>query len=324
MIAVVLATSSQAAPALAAGPQVVVLGNLPGGCCSQAFAVNDQGVVVGQSMVGTGENPPERPFRWQNGVLTDLGTLGGPRAVATAINNNGWIVGYSELAGGGGLAHAFLWRPGHGMTDLGSLGETSIATGINDSGVVVGRYVADGQLHGFRWANGVMAKIVTPTGEGFDPVGVNGNGKIGGSLTAEYSGDPAWWKNGQTVASGLSGHASAINDNGDVTGTYWDGTQGAFVWRADGTVLHLTMPAGARFAATNGINESRHTVGTRTTASGNVRAVYWSEFGTPRLLPGLVPGGQSTAYGMNRRGQTVGQANLTATGGDYVAVLWTS
>ncbi len=321
-----MAVVPAAAPATAAaGPHIVVLGTLTGSCCSQAFAINDHGVVVGQSQVGTQENPPERAVRWKDGVITDLGTLGGPRAWATAINNNGWIVGFSELAGeNGNIGHAFLWRPGLGMIDLGSLGETSMATGINDSGVVVGRYVVNGQLHGFRWAGGVMTKIITPTGEGFDPAGVNKHGKIGGSLNGEYSGQPAWWKNGQTVASGLVGHASAINDSGDVSGTYWEPTQGAFVWRADGTVLHLGMPAGAKFAEATGINESRHTVGHRTTEFGNVRAVYWSEFGTPRLLPGLVPGGQSMAFGMNRLGQTVGQANLTATGGEYTAVLWTN
>ncbi|MFC7241488.1 hypothetical protein ACFQO7_03230 [Catellatospora aurea] len=321
--AVLTAMSLTAAPAAAAGPQIVVLGNLSGSCCSQAFAINDHGVVVGQSQVGTMENPPERAVRWQNGVITDLGTLGGPRAVALAINNNGWIVGYSELAGGDGTVHGFLWRPGLGMTDLGTLGASSIATGVNDSGLVVGRYVVNGQLHGFRWANGVMSKIVTPTGEGFEPAGINKHGKIGGSLNGEYSGQPAWWKNNQTVASGLVGHAGAINDNGDVAGTYWNGAQGAFVWRADGTVLNLGMPAGAKFAAANGINESRHTVGTRTLEFGHTRAVYWSEFGTPRLLPSLVAGGQATALGVNRLGQTVGHANLTATGGEYTAVLWT-
>ncbi|MFD0591238.1 hypothetical protein ACFQZ4_00455 [Catellatospora coxensis] len=108
-----------------------------------------------------------------------------------------------------------------------------------------------------------------------------------------------------------------------MAGTYWDGTQGAFVWRADGTVLNLTMPAGAKFAEAAGINLSRHAVGRRTTEDGHVRAVYWSELGTPRLLPGLVPGGQSSAFGVNRLGQTVGQANLGATGGGYTAVLWT-
>ncbi|MFC7241490.1 hypothetical protein ACFQO7_03240 [Catellatospora aurea] len=125
------------------------------------------------------------------------------------------------------------------------------------------------------------------------------------------------------VASGLLGHATGINDGGDVSGTYWDARQGAFVWRADGTVLHLAMPAGGELAATAAINESRHSVGWRSAVDGSTRAVYWSEFGTPRLLPGLLPGGRSEARGVNRLGQTVGQAYTTATGNDYLAVLWT-
>ena len=34
--------------------------------------------------------------------------------------------------------HAFLWSSGSGMVDLGTLGGGSFATGINDSGEVVG------------------------------------------------------------------------------------------------------------------------------------------------------------------------------------------
>ena len=41
---------------------------------------------------------------------------------------------------GKGLPHAFLWTPGQGMQDLGTLGApASTATGINDLGQVVGQ-----------------------------------------------------------------------------------------------------------------------------------------------------------------------------------------
>ncbi|WP_155368630.1 hypothetical protein [Catellatospora vulcania] len=317
--AVALAVSLPAAPASAdGGLHAVDLGTLTGTCCSQAIAINDLGVVVGSSQVGTGENPPERAFRWKDGIMIDLGTLGGSRSGAGAINNNGWIVGGSTLPDGS--MRAFLWRPGLGMINLGSLGGESVATDVNDSGVVVGYYVLSGELRGFRWVNGVLSDLNTPDGSGFVAQGVNKNGKIAGTHVSQ----PATWKNGITVLSGIVGEGTAVNDGGDVS---FDSSQSPAVvgvWRANGTVLTLNPPPNTVDAATTGINESRHTVGWRVTPAGNFRGVYWSELGTPHLLPGLVPGGQSMAWGMNSLGQTVGQANLTATGGEYHAVLWTT
>ncbi|GAA2367063.1 hypothetical protein Cme02nite_29260 [Catellatospora methionotrophica] len=320
--ALVLAVSLPAVAAAAAGPHIVTLGTLGGSCCSEAMAINDDGVVTGYAMIDVARNT-HHAFRWKGGVMTDLGTLGGDRSFATAINDNGWIVGYSELTPGDLVTHAFLWRPGIGMTDLGLPGSASLATGISDSGVIVGHYLLDGDFHGFRWAAGVTTTITGPDGARFMPAGINKYGKLGGTLGTTPPGDPATWKNGQVVASGLIGNATAINDNGDVSGTYGDSRQGAFVWRADGTVLHLSMPAGGEQALTTGINESRHTVGSRSAVDGSTRAVYWSEFGTPRLLPGLWAGGWSGAQDVNRLGQTVGMAYRTGSAYDYVAVMWT-
>jgi uncharacterized membrane protein len=48
---------------------------------------------------------------WENGKLTDLGTLPGDQSsTATAINNHNRIVGVSfERAADGGQRHAVLW-----------------------------------------------------------------------------------------------------------------------------------------------------------------------------------------------------------------------
>ena len=53
---------------------------------------------------------------WQNGTPTDLGTFGGPNAVATALNNLSHVVGYSMTSTY--AQHGFLWSNGT-MTDLG-------------------------------------------------------------------------------------------------------------------------------------------------------------------------------------------------------------
>ena len=60
-------------------------------------------------------------FLWDRGQMTDLGTLGGESSYATAINDGGVVVGFSQIAHSRN-SHAFIWRKGSGMKDLGTLG----------------------------------------------------------------------------------------------------------------------------------------------------------------------------------------------------------
>lgn len=48
-------------------------------------------------------------FVWQDGVMMDLGTLGGENSRANAINDDGWIVGWAQTAEG--EVHGVLWTP---------------------------------------------------------------------------------------------------------------------------------------------------------------------------------------------------------------------
>lgn len=120
------------------------LGTL-GGSSSYALAVNASGEIVGESRI-SGDGAVHA-FVDQNGVMKDIGTLPGmANSVATAINANGDVVGYSyndaNLATQGMTEHAFLYRNGR-MYDLNALFSASgwtlgAANGINDSGQVVG------------------------------------------------------------------------------------------------------------------------------------------------------------------------------------------
>lgn len=134
------------------------LGTL-GGQESQAFGINDSGQVVGGAQDSSGNM---RPFRWANGTMTDLGTLGGSsRSVlhrAEAINSSGDVVGLSFTSGG--AARAFRWNGS--MTNLGVLpgGNTSWALGINDDGQIVGTSnVTGGDYHAFLWENGTLTDL---------------------------------------------------------------------------------------------------------------------------------------------------------------------
>src|SRR5258708_16815350 len=73
-------------------------------------------------------------FLWENGTMTDLGTLDGLFGVASGINARGQVVADSSEG------HAFLWENGK-MTNLGTLSglpfSSATATGINARGQVV-------------------------------------------------------------------------------------------------------------------------------------------------------------------------------------------
>jgi probable HAF family extracellular repeat protein len=71
----------------------------------RAIALNDRGQVIGNSRAGSGRF---HAFVWENGKMTDLGTLpGGKESQALAINERGQIIGQAETKTG--QRHAVLW-----------------------------------------------------------------------------------------------------------------------------------------------------------------------------------------------------------------------
>lgn len=102
---------------------------------SSAVAINDKGQVIGYSITATGER---HAFLWKNGVMTDLGTLGGNYSTATAINQKGQIIGYASNAGNAYFNRPFLWSRGK-MIELKPLpGWVATVLSINNKGWVVG------------------------------------------------------------------------------------------------------------------------------------------------------------------------------------------
>jgi probable HAF family extracellular repeat protein len=162
---------------------------------SEATAVNNAGQVVGGSYGihsgghhhGLHSHRISHAFLWQNGVMTDLGTLGGKSSYANAVNDAGEVVGSAALRHSREFGtHAFLWSNG-AMTDLGTLGGVdSFATGINNQGQVVGySYTGTGYTHAFVWQGGVMTDLnsLLSNGAGWtlsDATAVNQAGQIVG------------------------------------------------------------------------------------------------------------------------------------------------
>ncbi len=95
---------------------------------SKAFAINDAGVIAGESPVhgkaGT------RPVLWQKQATVDLGACCG--GFASAINQHGQAVG--QTYDPQGRYHAFLWDQKLGLRMIGPRDEYSSAIAINDAG----------------------------------------------------------------------------------------------------------------------------------------------------------------------------------------------
>lgn len=155
------------------------LGTLPGDKKSSGVGINNSGHVVGHSwwnsgvrsfllingvmtdlgfitVTGINENGKiiaisgSDAFLWENGTLTNLGSLGG-YSYAKGLNNLDQVVGWSHT---GTEIHAFLWENGT-FFDLNDLIDSqsgwllSGARDINNSGQIVGFGMINGEEHAF-------------------------------------------------------------------------------------------------------------------------------------------------------------------------------
>jgi probable HAF family extracellular repeat protein len=225
--------------------EITDLKPLKGGYESWANAVNDRGQVVGYASNAIDDaNSLEglvtqtRAVIWQNGAVSDVGTLGGTDAVALFVNDGGQIVGESYAVNSVSnpvphcedsplTLHAFIWENGK-MMDLGTLGGScAFAYDLNNYGQVVGQanLGGDDQSHPFIWQRGKMKDLGALGGSYGYAAWLNDFGEVVGGATNE--GDQALlafkWNDGVMTNLGtLPGNAcsvsDAINARGQVVG----------------------------------------------------------------------------------------------------------
>ena len=168
------------------------LGMLGTGNDAVAGLINANGQVAGVSYTNTTANhttgiPTQDPFFWEQGnTMVDMGTLGGTLGYPNWINNNGQVVGQSNLAGDKKY-HPFLWQKGKTMQDLGTLGgKSGTATWINDAGDAVGGAWTTGNqaFHAVLWKNGKALDLGVLTGYKHSlAFSINSKGQIVGCVT---------------------------------------------------------------------------------------------------------------------------------------------
>jgi probable HAF family extracellular repeat protein len=270
--------------------QLIKLGTLEGGYESTATAVNESGQATGFALNLISDpffGTQTRTFFWEKGVMTDVGTLGGPDAPPfnnIAINKRGQIAGSSftnsivNPVTGLPTTDPFLWTKAGGMQDLGTLGGTFGDTAdLNQKGQVIGHSNMAGDLtfHSFLWTNpGPMQDL----------------GTLGGDTTT----------------------ADRLNEAGDVVGKSdlaGSQTHDGFLWRKREMTDLGTLP-GDPCTRANWINEQRQIVGNSSDCINALRAVLWEDGGPPIDLNTLIPPNSSlqlvNALDINDRGEIAG------------------
>jgi probable HAF family extracellular repeat protein len=296
---------------------VIDLGTL-GGTFSIAFGVNDQGQIDGLST--TPGDQVTHGFVLENGVMTDMGTLGGPNSQA--------LFGPGEAAQATGLAENGI--PDPNGEDFCGLGTNLVCLG-------------------FDWQNGVMSPLSTLGGNNAQGSDINAQGQIAG-MAENSTPDPncpapqvlqfrpAVWTEGKIQVLAVSpgdpeGAAFGINDRGDTVGA--SGTCAAYdlrygaplqprhalLWRKGGAKAIDLGNLGGRINNSGfAINQSEQVAGASDLPGDKFQHAFVWQGGVMTDLGTLTGDVVSAAVGINNRGQATGVSIDAA--GNLRAFLW--
>jgi len=306
------------------------MGLLNGGPYASARAINAKGVAVGQAMDGA--TLSNKQARWAGGTVTVWSDCcGGGLGTPTSLNRSGQGAGYVNA---GYDNRPLYWAADGSAVQLpplpGGNGRGS-AYDINDTGFVVGdtRDPSGIGQHAVIWHLGNLYRdlgFMGSPGPGLANSslahGINNLGEVVGSSLVGSEYHAFIWRNGNFTDLG-PGAALDITDSGLVLGN----APGSIpvLWRS-GVRENLRALSGAKVAyghTASAINNKGVVVGyaPATRAPYQDTAVVWRNGKATDL--GRYPGGTvSRAYGINDKGQIVGEGNL-APNGPMHALSWT-
>jgi probable HAF family extracellular repeat protein len=300
------------------------LGTL-GGTAAEPGGISNTGYVEGVSTLPGDE--VSHVFLWHNGVMRDLGTLGGPNSSTVwRPSDAGNVGGLSEILkpdpngedfcgfGDNLVCLAFYWHNGRMIAQPTLGGPNSSGFGVNDLGELAGTAennvveptCADiGEVLQYKpviWKSGHIYQLPTLPG---DPVGVvfaiNNNGQAVGNSGQCGAGNypvqehAVLWQNGKAIDLGnlgstINNNPEDINCRGDVVGFAnlpGDETFHAYLWRK-GVMTDLGTLPGDVHSVGQAINCQGQVVGRTSDAEFNGVGYLW-ENGVMSDLNTVIP-----------------------------------
>jgi uncharacterized membrane protein len=278
---------------------------------SQAYpiGIDDQGVVIGNGIDYNSNH--WRSFLYSGGTFTELLPDGWASAIATDINKDGVVVGYSD-----GGSKMFVYTEG-GYTELlpppGCY--TVFATGINNKGVVLGICDYEGKL--FLYSKGTYTELLFPFSSYVRPLDINDKGDVVGYFFDydDATGKGFLYSKGtytELLPNGwIFSSTGDINNKGVVVGYGQDSeyiSRGFLCER--GTCTEFSTPSGWNWARPVAINDKGDIVG-EGGQDGTTKVFVCSGKTCTALLP---PGwGYAHASGINNNGAVIGYIEIADT-----------